>query len=115
MGRAPLGRPAVPLDGTLLRIDQRKRRLAISPNDKATQKVVNFRQQQTSRQLRSSSSVVYVVSVMHGIENRNRKMTLGAEIDGTSFADFRENLPDTISDISIVRCPLSTNHDVQYL
>jgi hypothetical protein len=40
---------------------------------------------------------------MRSIENRNRKIISGAEIDDTIFADFRENRPDTISDTSIVR------------
>jgi hypothetical protein len=77
--------------------------LVISPNDKATRKVVNIKRQQTSRQLRSPSSAVCVVSVMRSIENRNRKIVSGAEIDDTIFADFRENRPDTISDTNIVR------------
>jgi hypothetical protein len=50
---------------------------------------------------------VCVVSVMRSIENRNRKIISGAEIDDTIFADFRENRPDTISDTSIVRSLIS--------
>ena len=51
---------------------------------------------------------VFVVSVTRNIENRNRKIVSGTEIDDTIFADFCEKRPETISDTNIVRSLIFT-------